>query len=236
MLYSDEFVASISEAPIERVSEALDAAFGELEESEGEWSQREHAAMLECYALISELAEAGIFSPPITRPNISGNRASDCSAILEFLRQADVFCEREKGKLQYVAIKSRLKTALRSSFAYEFSAGDVERVQQLLNELRELISNSSLFEQTHQRRLLLRLEKLQAEMHKRVGDLDKFWGLLGDAGVAVGKFGDDVKPIVDRIREITGIIWRTQARAEELPSDAPLPLLKGPDSDVAGTE
>lgn len=79
--------------------------------------------------------------------------------------------------------------------------------------------------------LLLRLEKVQSEMHKKMSDLDRFWGLIGDAGVALGKFGTEAKPIVDRIREISEIVWRTQARAEELPSNTPLPLLAYKDSD-----
>ena len=58
-----------------------------------------------------------------------------------------------------------------------------------------------------------------------MADLDRLWGLVGDAGVAIGKFGKDAKPIVDRIREISDIVWRTQSRAEELPSDTPMELI-----------
>lgn len=95
----------------------------------------------------------------------------------------------------------------------------------MINELRDIISKSKLFTDEHQRRLLKRLEKLQSELHKKVTDLDNFWGLIGDAGIAIGKFGDDVKPIIDRIKEITDIIWRTQARSEELPTGIPMPFL-----------
>jgi hypothetical protein len=76
---------------------------------------------------------------------------------------------------------------------------------------------------------LKRLESLQAEMHKRVSDLDRFWGLIGDAGVVLGKFGKDAKPFVDRIRDIADIVWRTQSRAEELPSGTSSPLLENKD-------
>lgn len=69
------------------------------------------------------------------------------------------------------------------------------------------------------------MERLQSELHKKGSDLDKFWGLIGDAGVAIGKFGKDAKPFVDRIREITGIVWRTQSAAEELPSGTKIPFL-----------
>ena len=111
-------------------------------------------------------------------------------------------------------------------FCYEFSEGDLNRVQKLVNELRDQISSLSKLSDDHKRRLLARLEKLQSELHKRVSDLDRFWGMIGDAGVVLGKLGKDSKPIVDRIREISEIVWRTQARTEELPSNSPSPLLE----------
>jgi hypothetical protein len=92
--------------------------------------------------------------------------------------------------------------------------------------LREQINSSNLFEQTHKERLLKRLEKLQAEMHKKMSDIDRFWGLIGDAGIVIGKFGKDAKPFVDRMKEISDIVWRTQSRAEELPSGTPPPSLQ----------
>ncbi len=62
-------------------------------------------------------------------------------------------------------------------------------------------------------------------MHKKISDLDRFWGLIGDAGIAIGKFGENAKPIVDRIKEIADIVWRTQANAEELPTGSSIPFL-----------
>ena len=111
-------------------------------------------------------------------------------------------------------------------FSYEFSTGDVTRIQTLLNELRTLIQKNRDLAEDHRQRVLQRLERLQAELHKKMSDIDRFWGLIGDAGVMIGKFGKDAKPIVERIREIADIVWRTQARAEQLPSNTPLPLLE----------
>ncbi len=59
--------------------------------------------------------------------------------------------------------------------------------------------------------------------------IDKMFGLFLDAGVAMGKFGTNAKPFVDPIKEILQIIWRTQVRAEELPSGTSLPLLSSND-------
>lgn len=63
--------------------------------------------------------------------------------------------------------------------------------------------------------------------------MDRPGDLVGDAGVAIGKLGENAKPIVDRIKEITEIAWRTQARAEELPSGSEYPL---PSSDADGND
>lgn len=128
----------------------------------------------------------------------------------------------------FSAIDSKKKT-LDKGFYYEFTEGDLKRIQTILNELRSQISESDLFEEDHRRRLLRRLEALQSEMHKKMSDVDRIWGLVGDAGIAIGKFGRDAKPFVDRIRELSQIAWKTQARAEELPSSSTNPLIEDSD-------
>jgi len=119
----------------------------------------------------------------------------------------------------------RFGALLGGKFHYEFSDADITRLQDLLNEMRDLIVASSDFTEGHRERLLKRLEGLQIEIHKRVSDLDKFWGIIGDAGVVAGKFGRDVKPLVDRMREFVEIVWRAQANAEQLPTSTHPALL-----------
>ena len=98
-------------------------------------------------------------------------------------------------------------------------------MQALINDLRGTIAANGSLVAEHKARLLKRLESLQAELHKKISDLDKFWGLIGDAGVVLGKLGNDAKPIVDRIRDIADIVWQTQSRAEELPSGTNIPQI-----------
>jgi len=122
---------------------------------------------------------------------------------------------------------SRFKynSKINNIFCYKFTDGDLNRIQELINELRVQINDSDLFSLNHKERLLNRLESLQKELHKRMSNLDKFWGLIGDAGIVIGKFGNDVKPMVDRMKEIAEIVWRTQASTEELPSGTSIPML-----------
>ena len=87
------------------------------------------------------------------------------------------------------------------------------------------IEKTEQFEPKHKSRVLHKLEMLQRELHRRMSSLDRLWGLIGEAGVVLGKLGTDAKPFVDRVREIAEITWAAQARAEELPSSASLPLI-----------
>lgn len=89
---------------------------------------------------------------------------------------------------------------------YEFTDDDFARVQNLITELRQIISASVLITPDHRTRLLSRLEAMQAELHKRVSDIDRFWGFVGEAGIVIRKFGEDLKPLSDRIQEIGKIV------------------------------
>jgi hypothetical protein len=106
-----------------------------------------------------------------------------------------------------------------------FTEGHIKRFQELINELRDELSKQSELDEAHKRRLLKRLEALQKELHKKVSDLDHFRGLLGAFSVAVGKLGTDAKPVVDRVKEIVHIAWKSEARSEQLSSSAENPLL-----------
>lgn len=194
-----------------------------------DWEKEDHEAMLELVALLRVLIETGQIEANLP-PSITGVLASDCATLNPYLSDVETNLSARRNVRSLDATEARFRAALSNSFAYEFSQGDLDRIQTLISELRQQISASESFEAEHQQRLLRRLEKLQSELHKRVSDLDRFWGLIGDAGVAIGKFGTEAKPIVDRIREITQIVWRTQSHAEELPSGMELPSLEAPDS------
>ena len=155
-------------------------------------------------------------------PSIEDNPEQNCQKI-------DLLFDEIKGQLKSARMNqtvAEFSGILNDNFSYSFSDDEAERIQGLVNELRDLISKSELFESKHRDRLLRRLEKLQSEIHKSVSDLDRLWGLVGDAGVAFGKFGKDAKPIVDRIREIAQITWRAQKRAEGIEDNSSLPQLE----------
>ncbi len=223
MLFSDDFIESIANDPINSVLEIITITRKNLSHDR----DKNYNVCIEGFSLITSVLDNFKLSLPfhITEPTLVGD-ISDVAKIEVFFNTVKNEFNKKNTLVKFNTTKSRFDALLAQSFSYEFSQGDLDRVQKLINELREEINTSSLFEQKHKARLLKRLEKLQAELHKKMSDIDAFWGLVGDAGVAIGKFGKDAKPFVDRIREITDIVWRTQSRAEELPSGTPTPLLE----------
>lgn len=231
MFFSDEFLATVADDPLAATVLICKTAIAEVQQQmmDGSgWECPQEEVLFEALGLLTAIHEGGLLGMGVGFPRIDGNVEENCSKIYQFLQTLQDEKKKDLASVDLSRIKNRFATLLGTQFSYEFSAADISRIQSLITELREQLTTSELFEEKHRSRLLSRLEKLQAELHKRVSDLDKFWGLIGDAGVAVGKFGTNAKPFVDRIVEISQIVWNTQARAEELPSNTPLPLLANP--------
>ncbi len=117
---------------------------------------------------------------------------------------------------------------VRSSFAYTFTDNELDTIHTQLTALAVQIEKSELFEDKHKQRILDKLDALQAEIHKRMTTLDRFWGFFSEAGVMLGKFGNDIKPLTDRIVEVGRIVTGAQARAEGLEGHLSLPDLSEP--------
>lgn len=184
-----------------------------------------HNEYLEGFGILTAYAESKGISLK-NHPNITDEKAQNITDIIKFVNAVNANSLQYRNQLLVEKTKSKYKLVFGSEFCYEFTEGDLKQIQSILNELRDLITNSKEFEEDHKRRLLNKLEKLQKELHKKVSTLDNIWGLVGDAGVVIGKFGEDAKPIVDRITALVNIVWRVQSMAEELPLGTPYPLLK----------
>jgi hypothetical protein len=143
-------------------------------------------------------------------PEIGPQKHQNISNIVAYFSQlrsvvrAELTSRYSKGYFEtkteeYMALFSR-------TLVYEFSETDYKRIQDLVSELRELIRSSTLISDEHKRRLLRRLEAMHGELHKKTNDIDRFWGFIGEAGIAMRKFGEDLAPISERVLELGGIV------------------------------
>lgn len=114
-----------------------------------------------------------------------------------------------------------IKSNLQKGLFHGFSSDELNKIQSLIKELTMLIAASDLFDTEHKERVLERLDKLESELYKDIDNIDKFWGLFGEAGVMLGKLGKDAKPFVDRIEHIMKIASTAETREEESASEGP---------------
>ncbi|WP_158141992.1 hypothetical protein [Vibrio furnissii] len=227
MFSEESFIEKVEDDPILGLHETCNLTLSRLKELDNgtEWTEEEHELLWEVSAFINTIIDNFNLTIETELPKPTGNVSDNCQALKEYVDEIKGLVGDHAVLLKVETYTNRYKNAFKNTFAYEFSKGDLVRVQELINELRSQIASLEGLEPSHKQRLLKRLEKLQSELHKRVSDLDRFWGLIGDAGVVLGKLGTDSKPIVDRIKEIAEIAWNTQSRTEELPSNTPNPML-----------
>jgi hypothetical protein len=224
MLFDKDFLTQVSEDPVGAGIAVCKRVQGTLVEDQP-WSPDEYDALLEGYALLQVMKEGALIPVVVQDEDLVGELDDDCRRLARYIREMRSALEAHSRESNLEKLKSRFAQGLGVGFAYEFSQADLNRIQTLIDELRNQVESSTLFAKEHQARLLRRLEQLRRELRKRVSDLDHFWGLIGDAGVALGRCGTAAKPFVERITEITEIVWNTQKQAEGLPSSISMPLL-----------
>jgi hypothetical protein len=167
-----------------------------------------------------------------TLPPMTGNAQIDLSALRSHFNDLRIRFTEQAATTGIKDAREKYLLELGQTFRYEFSDGDLSRIQDLLNQLRDRISTSDFFNEKHKERLLKKLEALQAELHKRMSNLDKFYALAGEGAVIMQKYGEAAKPFLDIIKAILRIAWVAQGRAEELPSNAPNILIKTDDQEI----
>jgi len=235
MLFSEKFIDLVKENPIIGVINAcqlIDAKISSLNLKSisntliTSWDEEAHEVLWEGALFINVLISVNNFDVKHNLPTDTSRISTNCGNLCTYLKQIKKEFMSLSLKLKMESYTSRYETAFKSSFAYEFSQEDFDRIQILVNEIRNKISENSSLDTAHKKRLLKKLESLQSALHKRISDLDKFWGMVGDAGVVLSKLGTDAKPIVDRVKELVQIVWKTQARTEELPSNSQNPMLQ----------
>ncbi|MEL6766106.1 MAG: hypothetical protein AAFP17_02905 [Pseudomonadota bacterium] len=121
------------------------------------------------------------------------------------------FTEAASAFLKLVAMLERLRHQHSNESqpeTIELSASEIEEIEEIIGALRRAIRVSKALPESHKGRLLKRAARLQLEIHKAQSNYEAVLAALGEAGEAVGKFGNDVKPVFDRFKEIAKVFDR----------------------------
>ena len=234
MFYDEKFIQSLSDDSDSVLLQIADAFYDHWERESDEFDHSlpftlvsETHALLSAYLAREQLSQvyADSQGAPVFLMDITGSEAEDTQEFSQFMNALQNEMRERVNKNEYAKARGKYSLMLgMTGFHYEFSEGDLARIQKLVNELRNLIAGSEELDDRHKRRVLGRLERLQAELNKKVSDLSWLWGELIEASIAARIIGENAKPIVDRIREIVSIVWPVQARSFDLPSDTPFML------------
>lgn len=204
--FSSEFLQNLP-ADIDHAIIVLRKEFDRLEASGLTMQIPENS--VEVLAIVSAFMESrGV--PLNGAPRLGPDHSNNTGLITSYIRRLGAEAQsriNERDANNYLAEKSGHYAAVFGSVSYyEFEENDFNRIQVLTNEIRDLIRGSLTLSQEHRGRLLRRLEAMQAELHKKCTDIDRFWGFIGEAGIVIKKFGADVEPLTARISELGRIV------------------------------
>ncbi|MBU3259948.1 hypothetical protein KPG71_07995 [Roseovarius sp. PS-C2] len=114
---------------------------------------------------------------------------------------------------------------------FEISPQDKTRIVELCEKMRRIIFVTADFDEPHRLRLLNRIAAIEAEIHKPKGMFDVVRGGINDIGETLGKFGKDIKPLTERMKEVVSITRKGTKAYDQLPEPEDVKRLPSPEND-----
>lgn len=101
---------------------------------------------------------------------------------------------------------------------FSLKAKDKAQVLELCTKMRLIVLGADVFDQPHKRRLLNRIASIEYQVEQPKGLLDVVRGGVSDVGETLGKFGTDIKPLTDRMKEVMQITRRNSKEYDQIPA------------------
>ena len=231
--FPETFFSQLSDDPLIALT-SICQEFRKLDQEAGQRPEylEDH---LEALAVFTALANSSDYEMKPPAPAVASTVQDTIGSIRTFFVQNEAELTRLLSSVYLQRQTKKYTDRFQSDAAYVFAEDDFERIQKLINEMRDMITASQVITAKHKQRLLERLERMQRELHKTTSDLDRFWGFIGEAGIVLGKFGSDVKPVVDRVKELVDIVWKAISIKERLLSSPPPISLPDPNDETVAT-
>ena len=232
-MFSEEFLSQLPANPVPGLEQLI--------EKFNEWETRNRAKlkktpdfggaypeMVRAYAVLQAYTEAHeleIVFPDLNVNNKEENVGHIIKAFHHSAKNTLNQLRMMEDKLEFETIKEEYVQKFGHCFAFQFSDGDLRKTQNLLRLLDQIVDRSEYLDECDKLRLKDRAHRSLQVLHKKSVNLDPIWGLIGDAGVVISRYGSQADSIANRIFEIIEIIWRTQAITENLESGINNPFL-----------
>lgn len=132
MRIPDYILEIVRTNPTQAAHSACDFVLDMIEQT-ADWSHEEHNLLLECYALISAMVDANLISLYAELRDIDADLHSACIQLYKYLEAVYGELEKDLADHRLEAMKSKFADLVTHGFSYEFTEGDVNRIQVLIN-------------------------------------------------------------------------------------------------------
>ena len=232
MLFSNEFINALKSSPLNGCIQVVRLVTEQVTQHAHGWQDKDHEILTEAYAVVSVVLDAGLIKVDIEEPVLRGKLKEDCTAINQFLTRLGRECIQLKSSQRIETLKASVRQtlgivpAVTGPLPYEPGVKELQRMGELLTQMATALSAFSALSEEHRARLVKRVERVRSELSSSMADFDRFWGLLGDARVMIVKIGDQARPLVSRLSELSELAWGIQARGEGISAGSTLPQLE----------
>lgn len=215
-LYSHDFLAALKHEPVAGCLTVCSTAFGRLSKDDAPWTDADHAALCEAYAVVSALVEGGVLQLKLDTPTVRGRTADDCSALRHYLDQAVRLCRELQTRQRLDQLKINVRWSMGLGAQYAFGATELKRIRELAHQMDGALAHTEALPEGLTQRLRQRIARLLADLRPALPDLDRFWGLVGDGRVIRASGNPEARQLAGWLAELSDIVWHVQARAEGL--------------------
>ena len=106
---------------------------------------------------------------------------------------------------------------------------DKKKVLNLCAQMRKIVLATTVFDQPHKCRLLNRIAGIEYQIEQQKGLLDVVRAGISDVGETLGKFGTDIKPLTERMKEVFQIARSNSKQYDQIPAPEEVKKLPAPD-------
>lgn len=219
-IFSENFINGLPNDPVlagyDICEAVLDFSRKQLQETGRPSLSEDQHSYLNALALFEIYNETHPLNIKFDLPALGTDAEKNSQTIIEFFEGLKANLNELIVKQKLAGFRQTYADKFKKSTSYMFESGERNEIRKLIHELRVLINDLDIVTADHKVRLMDRMGGIHVDLDLRLPNLDRIWGLLGEANIVNARYGVPGRLIVERLYQIVNIAWQAQARAESV--------------------
>lgn len=165
-----------------------------------------YSEAISAHSFIQSFASKWQLQPTKFAPE--SNRNTNIKRLTDLVFEISGKAEKKYSEIAAEEASEKYDSMFGNIYSYKIPEKDFQRIQTLVNELRDQINKSKEIKEEHKKRLIKRLDKLQSELNKDMANFDRFWGVAIEVSGHIGIVCENIKPFFDTINEMVDIVTK----------------------------